>query len=291
MSVKLGTLDISAFKVGRGDCTVYLGTTKLYEGDYKFQASYSDGTTFKCLCDGNTTLTTATTKPSGYEYSAMTDAVIGDCVTNVGKNDDTYSDSVFSECSSLSSVTIPNGVTYIGSYAFRGCSSLTSLTIPNGVTSIGDYAFYNCTSLSSVTIPSGVTSIGETAFGFCTSLQNITFLSGITSVAPWMFQHCTSLTSVTIPDSVTSIGYSAFYECTSLSSITLPSGVTNIGNNAFSRCSGLTSITVLATTPPTLGYGGLGNGSIYVPSESVETYKAASGWSDYASRIQAIPSD
>ena len=61
-------------------------------------------------------------------------------------------------------MTIPNGVTYIGYYAFAGCTSLSPVTIPNGVTHIGDSAFYNCTSLASVTIPNSVTWINLQAY-------------------------------------------------------------------------------------------------------------------------------
>jgi hypothetical protein len=63
-------------------------------------------------------------------------------------------------------VTVPDGVTSIGDYAFFDCTSLSSVTIPNSVTSIGWYAFCDCTSLTSVTIPDSVTSIGPSAFGF-----------------------------------------------------------------------------------------------------------------------------
>ena len=93
----------------------------------------------------------------------------------------------------LESVTIPNGVTSIGSSAFNNCSNLISITIPDSVKSIGDYAFERCSSLTSITIPDSVKSIGVYAF-----------------------ERCSSLTSITIPDSVTSVGRFAFYNCNSL---------------------------------------------------------------------------
>jgi hypothetical protein len=70
---------------------------------------------------------------------------------------------------------IPDIVTIIGYDAFLNCTSLTSMTIGNGVTSIGDAAFLSCTSLTSITIPDGVTSIGNGAFENCTKLTDITF--------------------------------------------------------------------------------------------------------------------
>ena len=79
----------------------------------------------------------------------------------------------FYECSGLTSITIPDGVTSIGAGAFSGCKGLTSITIPDNVTSIGYEAFSNCSGLTSITIPDGVTSIGEWAFSGCSSLTSV----------------------------------------------------------------------------------------------------------------------
>ncbi|MDB4815596.1 leucine-rich repeat domain-containing protein [Akkermansiaceae bacterium] len=124
-------------------------------------------------------------------------------------------------------------VTSIGGQAFSNCTSLTSITIPDGVTSIGEGAFYDCNSLTSITIGNGVTSIGDYAFSNCTSLTSITIPDSVTSIGGQAFRDCTTLTSITIPDGVTSIGFAAFYKCTSLTSITIPDSVTSIGSNAF----------------------------------------------------------
>ena len=151
---------------------------------------------------------------------------------------------MFSGCSSLTSITIPNGVTSIGKSAFSKCSSLTSITIPNRVTSIGGSAFSNCRSLTSITIPSRVTSIGDWAFLCCGSVTSITIPNRVTSIGDGVFDGCSSLTSITIPKNVTSIGESAFSKCSSLTSITIPNRVTSIGESAFNDCSSLTSITI-----------------------------------------------
>ena len=161
-----------------------------------------------------------------------------------GKKVTSFGEFAFSECPSLTSITIPNSVTSIGDGAFYNCTSLKSITIPNRVTSIGNYAFENCTSLTSVTIPNSVTSIGEDAFYKCTSLTSITIPNSVTSIGNDAFYKCTSLTSITIPNSVTSIGYRAFNNCTSLTSITIPNSVASIGDEAFSDCTSLTSITI-----------------------------------------------
>ena len=137
------------------------------------------------------------------------------------------------------------------------------------VTSIGWAAFWGCTDLTSVTIPNSVTTIGEEAFF-----------------------DCTGLTSVTIPNSVTTIGEAAFAYCTGLTSVTLPNSVTAIDEAAFFDCTGLTILTIEKATPPEIYAhilsGVAKNTTIYVPAESVEKYKAAEVWSEYADKIKAI---
>ena len=129
------------------------------------------------------------------------------------------------------------------------------------------------------------------------SLTEVTaeMLDGITKIRSYAFYYCTSLSSITIPNSVTSIDKNAFNNCTSLSSVTIPNSVTSIGDHVFIDCTSLASVTVKSSIPPSLGTDVFYNTNqslvIYVPSGSVENYKAASGWSTYADRIQAIPSD
>ena len=141
------------------------------------------------------------------------------------------------------------------------------MVIPDGVTEIGNYAFSNCKSLTSITIPDSVTSIGYNAFSFCASLTSVTIGNGVTEIGDSAFYGCTSLTSVTIPDSVTKIRGVAFFDCTSL-----------------------TEVYCKPTTPPSVVgwdvfYGNASGRKIYVPAASVEAYKAAYGWSDYASSL------
>ena len=102
------------------------------------------------------------------------------------------------------------------------------------------------------------------------------------------FAQC-GLTEYTIPDGVTSIGGYAFYYCSSLTSITIPDGVTSIGDYAFYYCSSMKEVYCKSTTPPAGGSWMFGSISseckIYVPTESLEAYKAAEYWKNYADDI------
>ena len=262
MAIYIGNNSLSAAKLGTTNISsIWLGDVKLWPTIvyYKFQAEYSDGTTYDVECDGSGTLGTSQTKPSGYEYSAMTEAIIGDCV-------DYMSYYTFGQCYSLSSVTLPNSLKTIGDNVFDSCSGLTSITIPNSVSSITSYAFTKCSGITNVVVPNSVTNLGVGVFQRCSSLQSATLPSGLTSIQSNLFRYCSSLSSVTIPSSVTSIGVYAFAE-TKITDITIPNGVTSIGNSAFNLCRSLTSVTVEATTPPTLGtnvFNSTNNCPIYV---------------------------
>ncbi len=161
-------------------------------------------------------------------------------------------------------LTIPNGVTSIGNYAFYNYSDLTSIVLPDSVTWVGRSSFFGCNlikitgpsnavstvakqcdskAIAEIVITSGA-SIGDSAFSSCSGLISVTIPNSVTSIGKDAFYKCSGLTSVTIPEGVTSIGDSAFYNCTGLTSVTIGNSVTSIGDYAFRDCSGLTSVTI-----------------------------------------------
>ena len=187
-------------------------------------------------------------------------------------SNDKIGDNAFCDCSGLTSLTLPSGVTEIGNAAFEGCSGLASLTLPSGVTKIGYSAFEGCSGLTSLTLPSGVTEIGNAAFEGCSGLASLTLPSGVTKIGYSAFEGCSGLTSLTLPSGVTEIGNAAFEGCSGLTSLTLPSGVTKIGNAAFEGCSGLTSLTLpsgVAKIGDYAFHGCSGLTSIYVYAEKL----------------------
>lgn len=167
----------------------------------------------------------------------LTSISIPDGVTFIGYG-------AFQGCTSLESVSIPDSVTEIQTLAFEGCSSLREIDLPDSLTEIGGEAFGN-TSLTSVIIPEGVTLIGARAFRNCTLLTDVAFSDGIQEIGDSAFQGCTSLTNAIVPEGVTIVGDSAFRDCTALTEAYLPDSLTYLGGWAFTNCPSLTKVTLL----------------------------------------------
>ena len=202
-------------------------------------------------------------------------------------NTHTYNDGVDNHLIRIS------GVTRISDSAFQNCSSLTSVVIPDSVTLIGWVAFYYCSGLTSVTIPDSVTSIGNEAFKGCDSLTfneygNCQYLGNEENPYHALIQAKTkNYSAYTIHENTKVIANTAFFYCTRMSSIVIPSSVTSIGREAFKECDSLTSIMAFSATPPKLNYLSLPSTiqSIYVQMSSAEAYKRASIWSSFADKI------
>ena len=203
----------------------------------------------------------------------------------------------FTDCTNLTAINFPSGVTEIGNLAFNNCQSLESVVLPNSLTKIGTQAFYCCNSISSVTIPQSVTTISDNAFGFCASLAEFKgkFASedGRCLVVNGTLNSFASagVTEYTIPSSVTAIGHYAMHNSALLTTVTIPQSVQTVGDGAFNGCISLASVYCKPTTPPTGGSAMFDNNAanrkIYVPAASVEAYKTAAGWKEYADAIFA----
>ena len=232
-----------------------------------------------------------------------------------------FGEGAFNGCTNLESVSIPYSVQELFyNNIFRDCPKLKEFkgnfasedgrclveiystlrafapagvkeySIPENVGVIGCGVFNQCRELESITIPDSVVFIEEEAFCGCESLWSITIGNGVEGIDVGAFR-CLPIFTITIPDSVTWIGDKAFCECWQLRKITIGSGVTSIGEAAFEFCAPGMEVYCKPTTPPA------GNSfmfeflpsrmpRIYVPSESVEAYKAAEYWCDYADNIE-----
>lgn len=191
----------------------------------------------------------------------ITQVVLEPGVTTIG-------DRAFYFCENLTAVSIPDGVTNIGAYAFYaddlraveipgsvtaieerafGCNwDLAQVVFHEGLVSIGESAFIHDQIITELEIPETVTTIEAEAFFDCAALTRITLPTGLTEIPSALLYDCSSLEEVTIPAGVTAIGESAFLGCESLTELILPDALTTIGRYAFKECTGLTAMTIPA---------------------------------------------
>lgn len=199
-----------------------------------------------------------------------------DSITEFGNSDNAATgNGPFTKCTSLQSITIPDGVENINNSAFSGCTALETVNLPKLLKTIYSSAFSGCTSLKTVNFnkdTSGVT-IQQKAFLDCSSLESFDFTKvGSLSGHGNIFQNCTSLKSVTIGENVTkaggvnlfdgctalktvefkpgdatttlALGTKAFLDCTALEKAVIGDKVTKIGSSAFENCTALTTFTI-----------------------------------------------
>ena len=199
-------------------------------------------------------------------------------------------------CSSLSTITIPSGVSDIADGAIYGNAMLNEIivdtlnrffdsrfdcnaiirkkdntlvtgcnntTIPESVTCIADGAFHDCSGLGYVCIPSGVEVIGDNAFEGCNNLKTVIFSNGIRKIGFSSFENCIGIESISIPDGILEIGGRAFHGCSSLINVTIPKSVEYIGDEVFSGCSSLSSVYI---DPDNKAYSSYGLSNIIVDS-------------------------
>lgn len=191
------------------------------------------------------------------------------------------------ENTKLTSISIPNTVTYIGDEAFYNCSALASLHLGNGVTTIGKEAFYNCRSLVNLTIPGSVSTVAYGAFHALESLKHLTIpgeldlrnalepyhtlesvtFTGSTIIAQPITVHNDdgftwvetthlpgrSAKQVVISDSVTTLEDYAFRDCSSIETLTIGDNVTTVGRHVFAGCYYLADVK-LGNRMPEVGY-------------------------------------
>lgn len=207
---------------------------------------------------------------------------------------------VFAKCSTLSSIEIPANVETIDACVFQDCINLSVVTFEQGskLKEFGDGyaktgyrpfvtgAFANCTALKSIQIPANVEKIGVGTFKNCSQLSSVTFEpdSKLKTIGGYCDGNWSS--------EVGTKHYGAFADCEALTNIELPASLTTINSVAFSNCRKLIDVYCTALTPPTIKTGSSGTftnissaARFYVPLESVDAYKAATGWEKYANQI------
>ncbi len=219
------------------------GGAKYYEpfgyifGDQEFDGSEA---TYQSRRNKNTGYHEGVTYyvPTSLKNITVTKAVLGDR-------------GMFSGCSNLVSVTLPENTTYISRDMFKNCRSLTTVNIPKSVGGVDMDGFSGCSSLTSIALPEGATSIASGALEGCTALESITLPSTMKTIGDCAFKDCQKLGEVILPTQLETIGDQAFAGCASLTSIIIPARVNSMGEEVFDDdCSSLTTIYVCASSIP-----------------------------------------
>lgn len=213
-------------------------------------------------------------------------------------------------CRNLRSIIIPKGIISIGARSFASCAKLETIDIPETVTSIEEGAFGYCTALTSIVLPQCITEIANQLFYNCYNLSSFTIPKKIESIGYSAFHGCNKLTEISIPDKVASIGNNAFWSY-NLKTIKIEEQRTSLFEQMLCSASNceilylpktlkdirvgslpekLRELYCPALEPPTL-YPNSNlnrNCKIYVPQQSVQKYRMAEGWKEFASNITAI---
>lgn len=252
---------------------------------------------------------------SFYDCEKLESIIFPDLLIKIG-------DGCFQGCA-FKNITLPDHLEYIGYYGFARCVNLEAIVIPDSVTTMRGKTFYFCTNLKHVVLSKGISVLEEGTFAG-TAIEEIDIPDNITEIEFQCFYNCDNMKSIYIPDSVTVMGGDIFQfcsnlidvrlpaylkvienytfdHCVSLPSIVIPSQVTEMGVCVFRSCNKLNILYVNCINPPILNtnyspeLGATQNTftetnnitEIYVPAESVDAYKTAPIWSDYADKIKA----
>ena len=210
-------------------------------------------------------------------------------VTTVGR-------SAFEYCK-IDGLTLHKNTTVVGVRAFAN-TKITSLTfLKEGITTVNDSLFFNAKftkgGTHTITLPTGVTTIGASAFENC-NVTNVPIPNGVTVIGERAFAN-SEVAIVTLPEGLTDINSSVFENCKHLKTVSIGDKISSIAGNVFKGCTELRAVTIATTNPPIIRGEGLFSTAskltdIFVPAGTVDAYKRAEGWRNYAHLIKTIGS-
>ncbi len=148
----------------------------------------------------------------------------------------------------IKEITIAEGITRIGNFAFYNIKGVTSIVIPESITSVGENALNNCSGLTTVVWNAKNCPTLNSNWIYRSSITSFTFGEQVEVIPSHVCYNLYKLSSIILPESVTSIGYSAFYGCSGISSLDIPAKVDSIAARAFYNCYGLDSLVVSCAT-------------------------------------------
>lgn len=156
--------------------------------------------------------------------------------------------SVFSYCTNLYRVTVPEGTKHLADWMFNACFSLTEVNLPDSVGSFGAGVFHWCTNLKEFVMPASLEEVTSNSFKECFNLRKVVLNDSLKFIGPNAFSRCFALEEINLHENIKQIGNTAFYQCYSLKEITFPSKVRNINYDVLRYCYGLESVTLSEET-------------------------------------------
>lgn len=225
---------------------------------------------------------------SGVTYAG--DIVVPQSVNNNGR-DYTVREikfGAFADCTELTSIQLPDGIDALGNEAFAGCTALTSINLPTAPYTLPASFLKGCTALESIVVPDNFGMLSGNVFEGCTALKEVTLSQTMYLMGANAFKGCTSLEQITLPQAITMLGVNAFEGCTALKNVTFACSPSSIPEKLFAGCTSLSYIEMQGATPAktisatAFEASFLTDGTVYVPDDAVETYKAAEAWQIFA---------
>lgn len=223
---------------------------------------------------------------------------------NLGENVKVVDKYMFSYCTGLEEVLLPDHMESVGLWGFRGCSALKNVHLSANLSQVSDYGFAECTSLDNVVFPAKMTSVADHSFADCTSLKKLDLGNSLNIIGPAAFMNDTQLEGIVIPETLYGLGVEAFIGCTSLPNVairaissvgkqafqgcsglkwvSLSDKTTSLGEDSFADCPGISYVKSYAEIPPE----GLinfvesvpVNGTLFVPEASIDYYRYSPTW-------------
>ena len=211
---------------------------------------------------------------------------------------------MFSYCTGLEEVYLPDNIESVGLWGFRGCSSLKKVRFSEKLSQVSDYGFSECTSLDNVVFPASMTSVADNSFSNCTSLKKLDLGKSLMIIGPAAFKNDAAIEGIELPETlyglgveafancqalpnvaikaISSVGRQAFEGCTGLQWVSLSDKTTSLGENSFAGCTGIKYVKSYAEFPPE----GLvnfvesvpANGTLFVPENSLDYYQYSPTW-------------
>ena len=214
---------------------------------------------------------------------------------------------MFSYCTGLEEVYLPDNIESVGLWGFRGCSSLKKVRFSEKLSQVSDYGFSECTSLDNVVFPASMTSVADNSFSNCTSLKKLDLGKSLMIIGPAAFKNDAAIEGIELPETlyglgveafancqalpnvaikaISSVGRQAFEGCTGLQWVSLSDKTTSLGENSFAGCTGIKYVKSYAEFPPE----GLVNfvesvpadGTLFVPEYSLDYYQYSPTWENW----------